>query len=36
MNPTIRQPTEGRTVAVGGDLYRFLVTGDDTNGKYAL
>src|SRR5436309_6088012 len=34
--PTLRQPTEGRTVAVVGDVYRFLATGDDTNGKYAL
>src|SRR5216117_100834 len=36
MNPTIRKPAEGRTIAVVGDVYRFLVTGDDTNGKYAL
>jgi quercetin dioxygenase-like cupin family protein len=33
---TIRKPAEGRTVAVVGDVYRFLVTGEDTNGKYAL
>jgi hypothetical protein len=32
----IRTPTEGRTIAVVGDIYRFLATGDDTNGKYAL
>src|SRR5260370_28344458 len=32
----IKQPGEGRTVAVVGDLYRFLATGEDTNGKYAL
>ena len=32
----IRKPGEGRTVAVVGDVYRFLATGDDTNGKYAL
>ena len=32
---TIRKPGEGRTVAVVGDVYRFLATGDDTNGKYA-
>ena len=31
----IKQPGEGRTVAVVGDVYRFLATGDDTNGKYA-
>jgi uncharacterized cupin superfamily protein len=34
--PTLRQPGEGRTVAVVGDVYRFLATGEDTNGKYAL
>jgi quercetin dioxygenase-like cupin family protein len=32
----IRKPGEGRTVAVVGDVYRFLATGEDTNGKYAL
>jgi mannose-6-phosphate isomerase-like protein (cupin superfamily) len=32
----IRKPAEGRTIAVVGDVYRFLATGDDTNGKYAL
>ena len=36
MNPTIRKPAEGRTIAVVGDVYRFLATGEDTNGKYAL
>ena len=34
--PVVRPTTEGRTVAVVGDVYRFLATGDDTNGKYAL
>lgn len=34
--PTLRTPAEGRTVAVVGDVYRFLATGDDTNGKYAM
>src|SRR5450631_1332315 len=34
--PTVRKPTEGRTIAVVGDVYRFLATGADTNGKYAL
>ena len=34
--PTLRTPKEGRTVAVVGDVYRFLATGEDTNGKYAL
>lgn len=35
-NPTINRPPQGRTIAVVGDVYRFLATGDDTNGKYAL
>ena len=34
--PTLRPTTEGRTIAVVGDVYRFLATGEDTNGKYAL
>src|SRR5881394_1594984 len=34
--PPIRTLAEGRTIAVVGDVYRFLATGDDTNGKYAL
>ena len=33
---TLRNPTEGRTIAVVGDVYRFLATGGNTNGKYAL
>jgi quercetin dioxygenase-like cupin family protein len=35
-NPTINTPPQGRTIAVVGDVYRFLATGEDTNGKYAL
>jgi quercetin dioxygenase-like cupin family protein len=34
--PTLKQPTEGRTIAVVGDVYRFLATSEDTNGKYAV
>src|SRR5258708_38271541 len=34
--PMLRTPAEGRTVAVVGDVYRFLTTGEDTNGKYAM
>src|SRR4051794_31722571 len=34
--PTVRKSAHGRTVAVVGDVYRFLATGDDTDGKYAL
>jgi quercetin dioxygenase-like cupin family protein len=32
----IRTASAGRTVAVVGDVYRFLATGEDTNDKYAL
>jgi quercetin dioxygenase-like cupin family protein len=34
--PTLRKPARGRTVAVVGDVYRFLATGEETGGKYAL
>lgn len=34
--PTLRMPSEGRTVAVVGDMYRFLVTGEETGGAYAV
>ena len=34
--PTLRKSTEGHTIAVVGDLYRFLATGDETDGKYAM
>lgn len=33
---TLRKPREGRTVAVVGDVYRFLATSAETNGKYAM
>ena len=36
MKPTIRVPQQGRTIAVVGDVYRFLATGEDTGGQYAL
>lgn len=35
-NPTINVPPQGRTIAVVGDVYRFLATGEETDGKYAL
>ncbi len=35
-SPIIRKSNEGRTIAVVGDVYRFLATGEDTNGKYAM
>jgi quercetin dioxygenase-like cupin family protein len=34
--PIVRTSREGRTIAVVGDVYRFLATGDETNGKYAI
>ena len=34
--PTINTPPQGRTIAVVGDVYRFLATGEDTGGRYAL
>ena len=34
--PTLRKPNEGRTIAVVGDVYRFMATGEDTSGKYAM
>jgi quercetin dioxygenase-like cupin family protein len=34
--PTLRSSTQGQSVAVVGDIYRFLVTGAETDGKYAL
>ncbi len=34
--PTLTMPVEGRTVAVVGDVYRFLATGANTNGKYTI
>src|SRR4029079_1583096 len=35
-NPVINTPPQGRTIAVVGDVYRFLAMGEETNGKYAL
>jgi quercetin dioxygenase-like cupin family protein len=32
----IRNAGKGRTIAVVGDVYRFLATAEDTNGKYAI
>lgn len=35
-SPTIRSASEGRTIGIVGDVYRFLATGDETGGKYAM
>jgi quercetin dioxygenase-like cupin family protein len=32
----IKHPRQGRTVAVVGDVYRFLAMGEDTGGRYAM
>lgn len=34
--PVLKIPGEGRTVGVVGDTYRFLATGEETGGMYAL
>lgn len=34
--PTVCSPNEGLRVASGGMVYRFLATGAETNGKFAL
>ncbi len=31
---TVRQPDQGRTLGIVGDIYRFLATGDETDGRY--
>src|ERR1700684_421862 len=36
MKSILRKPGEGRAIAVVGDVYRFLATGEDNNGKYAV
>ena len=32
----ISKPSDGRTIAVVGDVYRFLATGEETEGRYAM
>lgn len=34
--PVVRQPNEGRTIAVVGDVYRFLATGEETDQRHAM
>jgi quercetin dioxygenase-like cupin family protein len=34
--PVVRSPGEGRVIGVVGDIYRFLATGEETGGAYAL
>ena len=34
--PVVTLPGVGRTIGVVGDIYRFLATGEQTAGKYAM
>lgn len=34
--PVLRHPSEGKAVALVGDVYRFMATGNDTDGRYAM
>jgi quercetin dioxygenase-like cupin family protein len=34
--PIWKEPPSGRTIGVVGDVYRFLATGEETGGEYAL
>lgn len=34
--PVLKKASEGRTVGVVGDIYRFLAVGEDTDGRYAV
>jgi quercetin dioxygenase-like cupin family protein len=34
--PIWKEPNQGRTLGVVGDVYRFLMTGAETDGRYAL
>jgi quercetin dioxygenase-like cupin family protein len=34
--PVMMKPSEGRTIGVVGDIYRFLATSEDTAGRYAM
>jgi quercetin dioxygenase-like cupin family protein len=36
MHPAVRRAIECRTIGVVGDVYRFLATGAETSGAYAL
>jgi quercetin dioxygenase-like cupin family protein len=35
-NPLWKEPSVGRTLGIVGDVYRFLVTGNESDGEYAL
>jgi mannose-6-phosphate isomerase-like protein (cupin superfamily) len=35
-SPLVTKPGTGRTVGILGDVYRFLATGEETGGRYAI
>ena len=32
----VKKPTEGRTIGIVGDVYRFLATSEETGGRYSM
>ncbi len=32
----MKEPTEGRTIGLVGDIYRFFATSDETGGRYSM
>ena len=32
----VKGPNEGKRIGIVGDIYRFLATGEETGGQYAL
>jgi quercetin dioxygenase-like cupin family protein len=32
----VKGPTDGRSVGIVGDIYRFVATGEETNGAYSM
>jgi quercetin dioxygenase-like cupin family protein len=32
----VKGPTEGRTIGIVGDIYRFLATSEETGGRYSM
>ena len=32
----VKEPTEGRTIGIVGDIYRFLATSEETGGRYSM
>ena len=32
----VKEPNEGRSIGIVGDIYRFLATGEETGGRYSM